>query len=225
MMQEVKRLPYPLESLDQMGRDTFEALKSEKPLILSIGYSAAYYLDFFLDSLEKYGVKNFEVAKVHQSDEELPEHREVEEPSKPINPIGCHKAIIFDNSTRSFRSLAGAFKYVLPNCPKWGVYEVYAFIMIDENGGSNSTALPLYQALETPLPYIGPLHALYEKAPNIFKELDKEKFTEYISTWASPIHSSTNLKTKIEEKLINVERMLFNIRHRPPRPQRDLNIT
>ncbi len=218
MVQGVKQLPASIENLDQMGLDTVEILKGQKPLIISVGYSGHYYLDFYLKTIEKCGVKKYDVANIRQSDAVLPEHREVEESSKPINPLGCYKTIIFDNSTRSFKSLAGIFKYVLPRCPKWGVYEVYAFIMVDENGGSNSTALPVYQVLKNPLPYKGPLHTLRERAPNIFQELDNEKLTKLISTWASSIHSSTSLKGRIDSKLLDMQKMLFNIRYRPPRP-------
>jgi hypothetical protein len=220
MVQEIKQLPYPLENLDKMGMDTFEVLKGEKPLILSLGSGAAYYLDFYLHSLGKYGVKRFDVAKVKHGDE-LPEYKEIKEPSKPINPIGCSKIIIFDNSTRSFKTLAGAYKYLLPRCLDWGIYEVYAFIITDENGGSNSTALPVYQHYK--IPYEGSLSVFRKKSKNLFEKLDNrnidkssnKKLTELISTWASSIHSSTNLKDKIDKGRIDVERMLYSIIHRP----------
>jgi len=233
MVQQVGKqeinLPYPLKDLNQMIADTIEVLDNNKGLIITLGYSGwDYAKDFYLKPLRKNGVKNFQVAKLYQSDDPFPEHREITEPQKPIKPFGCHKAIIFDNSTRSFRSMAGAFKYVLPRCPEWGIHEVYTFIMVDENSGSNSCALPVYQYHG--IPYKGPLHVFHEKSPNIFKELDKEatdeatnkKLTELVSTWASPIHSSTNLKDKIDKRLVDAKRMILNVRYRLPRSEQNL---
>ncbi len=223
--EEEKNFPYTLKYLDQMIRDTMNVLDNKKGLIVTVGYSGLTYASkYYLKPLRKKGIK-FQLAKLYQTDDIIPGRRSTDLSStKTINPIGCYKAIIFDNSTKSFKSLAGAYDYILPRCHKWGIDEVYAFIMIDENGGSNSTAVPLYQRYG--IPYKGPLHVFREKSPNLFRQLDSEKvdessnkrLTELISSWASPVHSSVKLMDKIDKGVLGVTRKILNVTHRPPKP-------
>jgi len=210
-------LPEGLKDLGQFGRETFDIVGEDKFLIFIVGGSALdywphYEKGLFVENGFLEG-KNYEVEHIHQSDIPRPNayfhsrpidhYREVLEDENQINPIGCYKAIAFDNTSRTYKSLAGFWKWFLPIANRLSMEEVSAFVIADENGGSNSTADPKYRRLEDPKTgkykkYKGPHITLTEATPSIYKQLEEKKLTHLISRYISPTHLEAGLRKKLE---------------------------
>jgi len=200
-MRDLRNLPPPLpngvKNLDQFSMEIFQETHGEKVLILILGYSAALYYEHYLqNSLKDYRVP-FVKGNLVQSDDPEPPFRETKE-LKPIDPLGCYHAVIFDNSSRTYKSLAGAWDYVLQKCPEWGIEDVSAFVIDDFLGGTNSTINPAYQKT---FKYRGPLMTLRDWFRDIYNRLenDDRKLTQYISRFVSPIHLESGFIEKLED--------------------------
>jgi hypothetical protein len=205
-------LPKPLKSLYRMGRNTAEIAGEDKILVISLGGSALDFLPYYTDALRKYNVK-FQVGQLYQSDKPYGGQRKVIR-AKRIEPFGCDQAIIFDDACRTFKSMVGAFDWVLPRAKKWSIPVVHTFIMKDEKGSSNSTELPVYK--DYGFDYKGPLTSLYETSSEIYNKLQFLDLTKIISTYISSIHLPKNKSN------YGIRRVLAKAKHRPSESQQKI---
>lgn len=208
-------LPKPLKNLDRMGQDATEISQGDKILVISLGGSAADFLPYFTNCLEKYDVR-YQIGYVYQSDKIHDGYRKVIK-AKKIEPFGCYQIIIFDNSSRTFKSMAGGYDWVLPRAKDWSIPIVHNFVIDDGSGCSNSTELTTYK--KHGLGYLGPLWALYYRAPEIYKKLQNEGLTSIISTFISPTHLQESKISLIKHE---IQRKLAGIKYETPESQQKI---
>lgn len=214
----IPALPGGLKDLNQFGRETFDIVGEDKFFGITLGGSAADFWPHFENALFVVNGfregKNYELVSIEQNDKPIPNsyyhgqpidyYREVKQPTIQINPIGCYRAIVFDNSSRTYKSLNGFWKWFLPIANKLSMEEVAAFVIEDEYGGTNSTAIPEYKKVRDKKTgefrtYKGPLGALKETAESIYDELDNDGLTRLVSRYVSPTHLEAGFRKKLEE--------------------------